>query len=94
VSRKVIVSFPNFAYWRCRAGLFFGGRAPRTKKLPFKWYDTPNIHFMSLKDFEDFCGEIGAKIETKIPLLGNRRSPVKFAPNIFAEQAIYLTSRK
>ncbi|MDD5011545.1 MAG: homoserine O-acetyltransferase [Phycisphaerae bacterium] len=93
VSRKVIVSFPNFAYWRCRAGLFLGGRAPRTKKLPFKWYDTPNIHFMSLKDFEDFCDEIGAKVEVKIPLIGNRRSPVKFAPNIFAEQAIYLTSR-
>ncbi|MBU1518658.1 MAG: homoserine O-acetyltransferase [Planctomycetes bacterium] len=94
VAGKVVVSFPNFAYWRCRAELFFGGRAPRTKQLPFRWYDTPNIHFMSLKDFDDFCEEIGAKIEAKIPLIGNRRSPVKFAPNIFAEQAIYLTSRK
>jgi len=94
VSKKVIVSFPNFAYWRCRMSLFFDGRAPRTKQLPFRWYDTPNIHFMSLKDFDDFCEEIGAKIEAKIPLIGNRRSPVKFAPNVFAEQAIYLTSRK
>jgi homoserine O-acetyltransferase len=94
VGKKVIVSFPNFAYWRCRMSLFFDGRAPRTKQLPFRWYDTPNIHFMSLKDFDDFCEEIGAKIEAKIPLIGNRRSPVKFAPNIFAEQAIYLTSRK
>ncbi|OQA02136.1 MAG: Homoserine O-acetyltransferase [Planctomycetes bacterium ADurb.Bin401] len=94
VADKVIVSFPNFAYWKCRAGLFFDGRAPRTKQLPFRWYDTPNIHFMSLKDFDDFCEEIGAKIEKKIPLIGNRLSPVRFAPNIFAEQAIYLTSRK
>ncbi len=94
VADKVIVSFPNFAYWKCRAGLFFSGRAPRTKQLPFRWYDTPNIHFMSLKDFDEFCEEIGAQIEVKIPLIGNRRSPVKFAPNIFAEQAIYLTSRK
>ena len=94
VADKVIVSFPNFAYWKCRAGLFFQGRAPRTKQLPFRWYDTPNIHFMSLKDFDDFCEEIGAKIEAKIPLIGNRRSPVKFAPNLFAEQAIYLTSKK
>jgi homoserine O-acetyltransferase len=94
VGKKVIVSFPNFAYWRCRISLFFDGRAPRTKQLPFRWYDTPNIHFLSLKDFEDFCDEIGAKIEAKIPLIGNRRSPVKFAPNLFAEQAIYLTSRK
>ncbi|MGA2915565.1 MAG: homoserine O-acetyltransferase [Sedimentisphaerales bacterium] len=93
VAEKVIVSFPNFAYWRCRINLFFGGVAPRTKQLPFRWYDTPNIHFMSLKDFEDFCDEIGAKVEVKIPLIGNRRSPVKFAPNIFAEQAIYLTSK-
>ena len=94
VAGKVIVSFPNFAYWRCRINLFFNGEAPRTKQLPFKWYDTPNIHFLSLKDFEDFCDEIGATVEAKIPLIGNRRSPVKFAPNIFAEQAIYLTSKK
>ncbi|MBN1788185.1 MAG: homoserine O-acetyltransferase [Sedimentisphaerales bacterium] len=93
VAEKVIVSFPNFAHWRCRIGLLTG-RAPRTKQLPFKWYDTPNIHFLSLKDFEAFCEEIGAKIETKIPLIGNSKSPVKFAPNIFAEQAIYLTSKR
>ena len=94
VAGKVIISFPNFAHWKCRANLFFTGRAPRTRRLPFKWYDTPNIHFLSLKDFEAFCDEIGAKIEAKIPLIGSRQSPVKFAPNIFAEQAIYLTSRK
>jgi homoserine O-acetyltransferase len=94
VAQKVIVSFPNFAYWRCRADLFFAGRAPRTKQLPFGWHDTPNIHFLSLKDFECFCNEIGAKIEAKIPLIANRLSPVKFAPNLFAEQAVYMTSRK
>jgi homoserine O-acetyltransferase len=94
VAAKVIVSFPNFAYWKCRASLFFTGKAPRTRQLPFRWYDTPNIHFLSLKDFENFCDEIGARIEAKIPLISNRRSPVKFAPNIFAEQAIYLTSKK
>jgi len=94
VAAKVIVSFPNFAHWRCRVSLFFAGEAPRTKQLPFRWYETPNIHFLSLADFEAFCEEIGAKIEAKIPLIGSRRSPVKFAPNIFAEQAIYLTSRK
>lgn len=94
VGKKVIISFPNFAYWRCRIGLFFAGKAPRTKQLPFQWYDTPNIHFLSLKDFETFCDEIGAEIEVKIPLIGSKQSPVKFAPNLFAEQAIYLTSKK
>jgi len=93
VADKVIVSFPNFAYWKCRLGLLLG-RAPRTKQLPFKWYDTPNIHFMSLKDFDEFCEEIGASVEERIPLISHRPSPVKFAPNIFAEQAIYVTSRK
>ena len=94
VAGKVIVSFPNFAHWRSRAKLFFAGKAPRTKQLPFKWHETPNIHFLSLADFEALCDEIGAKIEAKIPLIGGRQSPVKFAPNIFAEQAIYLTSKK
>jgi homoserine O-acetyltransferase len=94
VAGKVIISFPNFAHWKCRANLFFTGKAPRTKQLPFRWYDTPNIHFLSLKDFEAFCNEIGAEIEAKIPLIGGRQSSVKFAPNIFAEQAIYLTSKK
>lgn len=94
VAGKVIVSFPNFAHWKCRANLFFTGKAPRTRQLPFRWYETPNIHFLSLKDFEVFCDEIGAKIEVRLPLIGSRQSPVKFAPNIFAEQAIYLTSRK
>jgi homoserine O-acetyltransferase len=94
VAAKVIISFPNFAHWKCRANLFFTGRAPRTKQLPFRWYETPNIHFLSLADFEALCDEIGAGIEAKIPLIGSRKSPVKFAPNIFAEQAIYLTSKK
>ncbi len=94
VAGKVIVSFPNFAHWKCRANLFFTGKAPRTRQLPFRWYETPNIHFLSLKDFEVFCDEIGAKIEVRLALIGSRQSPVKFAPNIFAEQAIYLTSKK
>ncbi len=94
VAKKVVVSFPNFAYWRCRIELCFGGQAPRTRQLPFKWHNTPNIHFLSLKDFEDFCDEIGIKIEVRLPLVGSRKGAVKFAPNIFAEQAIYLTSKK
>ncbi|MCD4831179.1 MAG: homoserine O-acetyltransferase [Anaerohalosphaeraceae bacterium] len=94
VARRVVISFPNFAHWRCRAGLFFGGRAPRTKKLPYRWHDTPNVHFLSLKDFEEFCDEVGARVEQKIPVIGNRKSSVSIIPNIFAEQAIYVTSRK
>lgn len=93
VGKKVIVSFPNFAHWRCRLQLFATGRAPVTRELPFGWHDSPNIHFLSLNDFERFCKELGAGIEKRIPLTGRRLSPVRFAPNLFAEQAIYVTSK-
>ncbi|NIA17559.1 MAG: methionine biosynthesis protein MetW [Planctomycetes bacterium] len=94
VGRKVIVSFPNFANWRCRSQLFFGGRVPVTKQLPFSWYDTPNIHCLSLKDFDSFCKSLGVTIEKKIPLIKTRLNPVRIMPNLLAEQVIYITSRE
>ena len=94
VGRKVIVSFPNFAHWRCRAQLFFGGHAPVTKQLPFEWHYSPNIHCLSLKDFERFCERLKVKVEKKIPLIKTSPSPVRFAPNLFAEQVIYVTSKE
>jgi homoserine O-acetyltransferase len=94
VGKKVIVSFPNFAHWQCRMQLFFRGTAPVTKLLPFGWDDSPNIHFLSLKDFDRFCRELGINVEKKIPLAKTRFSPVKVAPNLLAEQAIYVTSKE
>ncbi|KPK44449.1 MAG: hypothetical protein AMJ65_03085 [Phycisphaerae bacterium SG8_4] len=94
VGRKVIVSFPNFAHWSCRTQLFFGGKAPVTKQLPFDWGNSPNIHCLSLKDFDRFCEKLGVKVEKKIPLIKTGLSPVRFAPNLFAEQAIYVTSKE
>jgi len=93
IGGKVIVSFPNFAHWRCRVQLLLRGQAPVTGHLPFSWYDSPNIHFLSLKDFEVLCSSLGAKIERKIPLAKSRRRAVKSAPNLFAEQVIYVTSQ-
>jgi homoserine O-acetyltransferase len=93
VGRKVIVSFPNFAHWRSRAHLFFGGKAPVTKQLPFGWHDSPNIHFLSLRDFDEFCRELSVKVEKRIPLCKRRLRPVRFMPNLFAEQVIYVTSK-
>ncbi|MHC4574835.1 MAG: homoserine O-acetyltransferase MetX [Planctomycetota bacterium] len=93
VGKKVIVSFPNFAHWRCRAQMLLLGKAPVTKQLPFAWYNSPNIHFFSLKDFDRFCGKLGAKVEKRIPLVKRRLGPVRFAPNLFAEQVIYVTSK-
>lgn len=93
VGRKVIVSFPNFAHWRCRLQLLLGGRSPVTRQLPFRWHNSPNIHFLSLKDFDEFCREIGAVIEKRIPLVETSLSPIRFGANLLAEQAIYVTSR-
>ncbi len=93
VGKKVIVSFPNFAHWQCRIQLSLLGKAPMTKELPFAWYNSPNIHFFSLKDFERFVSKVGAKIEKRIPLGKTRFSPVQLMPNLFAEQAIYVTSK-
>jgi len=94
VGKKVIVSFPNFAYWRCRAQLLFRGAAPVTRQLPFDWHDSPNIHCLSIKDFDQFCEKLGVKVERKIPLAKSSLSPVRFAPNLFAEQVIYVTSKE
>lgn len=94
VGKRVIVSFPNFAHWRCRAQLSLFGKAPVTRQLPFGWHNSPNIHFLSLKDFDNFCNRLGVKIERRIPLVKTSLSPVRFAPNLFAEQVIYVTSKQ
>ena len=94
VGRKVIVSFPNFAHWRCRAQLLLQGKAPVTRQLPFDWCNSPNIHCLSIKDFDRFCRKLSVKVEKRIPLNKTTLSPVRFAPNLFAEQVIYVTSKE
>jgi len=89
VGRKVIVSFPNFAHWRCRLQLLLRGRSPVTGQLPFDWYNSPNIHFLSLKDFDAFCRRLGVTIEKRIPLMETSLSPIRFGANLFAQQVIY-----
>jgi homoserine O-acetyltransferase len=93
VGKKVIVSFPNFAHWRCRLQMAILGKAPVTGHLPFEWHNSPNVHFFTLKDFDRFCAKLGVRVEKKIGLSETRVGPVKFAPNFFAEQAVYVTSR-
>ena len=63
VGRRAIVSFPNFGHWRVRAKLMFRGRMPVTENLPDAWYDTPNIHFCTIRDFDDLVREVGAVTE-------------------------------
>ncbi|MFC1653150.1 methionine biosynthesis protein MetW, partial [Planctomycetota bacterium] len=93
VGKKVIVSFPNFAHWGCRMQLLVGGKSPVTKQLPFSWYNSPNIHFLSLNDFDRFCEKLRVTVEQRIPMSKTRRAPIRFWPNLFAEQVIFVTRR-
>ncbi|MDX1984151.1 MAG: methionine biosynthesis protein MetW [Bryobacteraceae bacterium] len=88
VGRKLIVAFPNFGHWRVRLSHLVSGRAPRTGLFPYEWYESPNIHFLTVEDFEIFCKEQGWIIEKRYYLSGNRR--IKAAPNLMAEVAVYL----
>ena len=93
VARRVIVSFPNFAHWNCRLQLMFKGRAPQTRQLPFRWHNSPNIHFLSIKDYDRFCAEQGIRIEQKIPIGKHTAHPRRLWPNLLAPQAVYVTSK-
>ncbi|MBG6157615.1 methionine biosynthesis protein MetW [Labrenzia sp. EL_208] len=97
IGKQVVVSIPNFAHWRNRMQLLFRGRMPVTKYLPYEWYDTPNIHFCSLRDFVELCRELDADVEKAIALSGRGNKIPVNAPwwvwNIVAEQAVFLLKR-
>ena len=91
VGRKVIVGFPNFAHLRARIMLFLGGRAPITEALPHRWHDTPNVRFLSILDFQEFCRSKGFRI-LKAVLLGTHRT-VTCCPNLFARNGIFVLAK-
>ena len=93
IGDRAFVSFPNFAQWRIRLALMFGGRMPVTKQLPSRWYDTPNIHHVTIDDFRGFLSERGVQIE-KQWFLRDDRAISSPAANIFAEHAVFLLSRR
>jgi len=91
VGRRVIVAFPNFGHWRVRASMLFSGRAPLTKLFPYAWYESPNIHFLTVHDFEDLAAREGLVVERRYFLAGHRK--VTLLPNLLAEVAVYLVVR-
>jgi methionine biosynthesis protein MetW len=86
VGRAGIVTFPNFGHWKNRLQIL-RGRMPVSDKLPFEWFDTPNIHLCTIADFERFCEERGIRIVSRAVLSGGR--PVQRLPNLFGELAVY-----
>lgn len=92
VSDKVIISFPNFAHIRARMQLCFSGKAPITLSLPYEWHDTPNLHFLSILDFIEYCRERNITVEKSYSI--GKNGNVKIFPNLFALTGIYMISRK
>ena len=92
VGKKVVVGFPNFAHIKARVQLFFRGATPVTHALPHHWYNTPNLHFLTISDFEQFTSARQIKILKRYYYSGN--SPVKFRPNLLATDAIYVITKQ
>lgn len=95
VGRECIVSFPNFGYWQCRVYLGLRGHMPVSKFLPYTWYDTPNIHFCTIDDFEDYCREKNIRIINRRYVTAGRDDDLLSVrwPNMLAEMAIYRLTR-
>ncbi len=97
VGKKCIVSFPNFAYWRVRFYFFFTGNMPKSKVLPFEWYNTPNIHLLTIKDFFEFAKQHNILVEEGIyTTRAYIRKGIQYSifSNFFAEEAIFIISKK
>ena len=92
IGRKAFVSFPNFAHWRVRLSLMWGGRMPVTRLLPLAWYETPNIHHVTVDDFRALLATRGIAVEQAWFLRGDRRTTAA-AANFRAEHAVFLLSR-
>lgn len=99
IGRQAIVSFPNFAFWRFRLALLFTGRMPVSDSLPEQWYDTPNIHFCTIKDFVVLCRQMGISIDRAVAF-DHRGKARPIGPgtgpgtaNLMGEQAVFLLSR-
>jgi methionine biosynthesis protein MetW len=92
IGKHAFVSFPNFAHWRVRMSLLFGGQMPVTRLLPVAWYETPNIHHLTVADFRALMAERGIRVEQAWFLSGDKQISAS-AANWRAEHAIYLLAR-
>jgi methionine biosynthesis protein MetW len=92
IGKKVIVVIPNFCHLTARLQIFFRGRVPVTKELPYEWYDTPNLRFLSIMDFRDFCRDNKIRIIKEQGI--NRNYKINFRSNLFARIGCFLLEKK
>ncbi|HWU82005.1 MAG TPA: methionine biosynthesis protein MetW [Methylophilaceae bacterium] len=86
VGREAIVTFPNFGYWRSRSQIV-AGQMPVSKELPYQWYDTPNVHLCTIKDFDEFCVNHRIHVMERRVLTSGKL--IKFMPNLLGSLAMY-----
>jgi methionine biosynthesis protein MetW len=94
VAKQSLVVVPNFGYWRVRLGLLFWGRAPVTSALPYEWYDTPNLHFMSMYDFRELVAVVKGRIVKELPMKRGRAVDGAWAANLRADSALYVLEKQ
>jgi len=87
VGRQAIVGFPNFCHWRARLDLFFKGQTPVSRALPYRWNNTPNLHYLSMKDFEVFCDEKKINVIQSLGLTAQGQAP--FLHNLLSETVVF-----
>ena len=93
VARRAMVVVPNFGNWKVRRQVVLQGRAPVTKALPYEWYDTPNLHFMTMHDFRDLAELLGLSIVRELPIINGRAVDRAWAANLRADSALYVLER-
>lgn len=93
VARRALVVVPNFGHWRVRMEVLRRGRTPITQALPYEWYETPNVHFMSMRDFRDLMDGIGLRIVKESPIIKGRSVDQLWGSNLRADSAFYLLER-
>lgn len=94
VGKEVIIGFPNFAHFRGRFQIFFRGKTPLTPSLPYEWYETPNLHFLSISDFIDYCHKQDIRIKRRTFFCNDRMIGItNILPNLLAQTGLFLISK-
>ena len=94
IGRRVAVSVINFGHWSSRLQVFFSGRMPRNPQMPYHWYDTPNIHFSTIRDFRELCDSLNVDIVEEVPLPARFPRLTAKWPNVFAIGCVFVLERR
>jgi methionine biosynthesis protein MetW len=93
ISAQVIISFPNFGYWKIRLQLLYGGKMPVSRMIPYAWYDTPNIHLCTWHDIEALCTQLGLTVRHRLAFAEHEHKNIRWWPNGRAAQGVLLVGR-